>query len=110
MVNIVYRREYLPHQYIGYHLKAQGHADYAKDKGDDIVCAGVSALFYTLANYLEYIGAEDIDANDEGEFDINCKALHYDKAVHTAFRMTVFGIALMEEQYPNNISLTEESD
>ena len=110
MVSVTYWREYLPHNSIGYHLKAEGHADYAKVGQDDIVCASVSALFYTLANYLEQIGADDLVGNDDDDFLIECKALYQDEAVHTAFRMTVFGLSLISEQYPNNISITEEED
>lgn len=108
MVSVTYWREYLPHKSIGYHLKAEGHADYAPK--DDIVCASVSALFYTLANYLEQIGADDLVGNDEDDFLIECKALYQDETVHTAFRMTVFGLSLIAEQYPDNVSVTEESD
>lgn len=110
MVNITYRREHLPHNYIGYHLSATGHAGYAKPGNDDIVCASVSVLFYTLANFLEYIGADDIEAEEEGNFTINCKALYHDEAVHTAFRMIVFGLQLLAEQYIDNVSVTVVDD
>ena len=93
-----------------YRLEAEGHADYAKDKEPDIVCAGVSTLFYTLANFLELIGADDLEGSDEDDFFVECRAMRSDETVHTAFRMTVFGLMLMEEQYPNNIALTDESD
>ena len=109
MVSVTYWREYLPHKSIGYHLKAEGHAGYAI-KGDDIVCASVSTIFYTLANYLEQIGAEDLVGSDEDDFIIECKALFQDEAVHTAFRMSVFGLSLIAEQYPDNVSVTEEPD
>lgn len=109
MVSVTYWREYLPHKSIGYHLKAEGHADY-KLKGDDIVCASVSTLFYTLANYLEQIGADDLVGTDEEDFLIECKAMFQDEAVHTAFRMTVFGLSLIQEQYPDNVSVTEIAD
>lgn len=108
MVSVTYWREYLPHKSIGYHLKAEGHAGYAPK--DDIVCASVSALFYTLINYLEQIGADDLAGTDDDDFLIECKALYQDEAVHTAFRMTVFGLSLIAEQYPDNVSVTEESD
>jgi len=109
MVSVTYWREYLPHKSIGYHLKAEGHAGYATN-GDDIVCASVSTIFYTLANYLEQIGAEDLVGSDEDDFIIECKALFQDETVHTAFRMSVFGLSLIAEQYPDNVSVTEESD
>lgn len=108
MVNITYSREYLPHNHIGYHLSSTGHAEY--NPGNDIVCASVSTMFYTLANFLEYIGAKDLDGEDEPVFDIECKALYQDEAVHTAFRMTVFGLQLIAEEYPDNVSVTVVDD
>jgi uncharacterized protein YsxB (DUF464 family) len=110
MVSVTYWREYLPHRAIGYHLKATGHAGYAKDGQDDIVCSSVSTIFYTLANYLEDIGADDLVGTDEGDFLIECKALFQDEAVHTAFRMSVYGLSLIAEQYPDNVSVQETED
>jgi uncharacterized protein YsxB (DUF464 family) len=109
MINVTYKRAYLPHKNIWYRLEAEGHADYA-DKGKDIVCAGASALMYTLANYLEQIGADDLMGSDDDDFFVECKGLYHDEAVHTAFRMTVFGLSLLQEQYPDYISVTEEPD
>lgn len=109
MVEITYRRAYLPYGNIQYHLEAKGHAGYAV-RGDDIVCASVSALFYTLANFLDQKGADDLTADDEDDFLIECKGLYHDEVVHTAFQMTVFGLMLIEEQYPDNVQVTEEPD
>ena len=110
MVSITYRREHLPYKNVGYHLTAEGHAGYAEQGNDDIVCAGVSTLFYTLANYLEYIGADELEANDEDDFMIECNAPFSDEAVHRAFQMTVFGLSLIEEQYQDNVQVIVEPD
>lgn len=109
MVSVTYKRAYLPHGNIFYHLDATGHAGYATE-GDDIVCASVSTLFYTLANFLDLIGADDLTGTDEEEFLIECKGLFHDEAVHSAFRMTVLGLSLLAEQYPDNVQLVEEPD
>lgn len=110
MIEVTYKRAYLPHKNVRYMLHATGHAGYAEEGQDDIVCASVSVLFYTLANYLEQIGADDLVGNDEEDFTIECTGLYHDEGVHTAFRMTVFGLSLIAEQYPNNVTVTEESD
>lgn len=110
MVSITYRREHLPYKNVGYHLTAEGHAGYAEQGNDDIVCAGVSTLFYTLANYLEFIGADELEANDEDTFSIDCKGFFHDEKVHSAFQMTVFGLSLLEERYPDNVSVNIEPD
>lgn len=109
MVTIKYKRAYLPHKNVWYRLKAEGHALYA-ETGKDIVCSAVSSLLYTLANFLEYIGADDLEGHDEDEFHVECKGMYHDEAVHTAFRMTVFGLQLLAEQYPDNLVVIEEPD
>lgn len=109
MVNVTYKRAHLPYGNVQYHLEATGHAGYSVN-GDDIVCAGVSTLFYTLANYLDQKGADDLTASDGENFFIDCKGLYHDEVVHTAFQMTVFGLMLLEEQYPDNVQVTEEPD
>lgn len=110
MVNITYRREHLPGKIVKYHLEASGHAGYSKNGEPDIVCAGVSTLFYTIANYLEFIGADELDATDEDDFMVECNAPFADEAVHRAFQMTVFGLSLIEEQYPDNIAVNIDPD
>lgn len=110
MVNVTYRREHLPHKVVKYHLEATGHAGYSQNGEPDIVCAGVSTLMYTLANYLEFIGADDLEANDADDFMVECRAPFSDEAVHRAFQMSVFGLSLIEEQYPDNIDVTIDPD
>ena len=110
MVNVTYTRTTLPKGELIYRLEAQGHADYSKNGEPDIVCAGISAFFYTLANFLELIGADDLSGSDEEDFYVECRAMRSDETVHTAFRMTVFGLMLMQEQYPDNINFEDESD
>lgn len=100
----------MPHKVVKYHLEATGHAGYSKNGEPDIVCAGVSTLFYTIANYLEFIGADDLEANDDNDFVVECRAPFTDEAVHRAFQMTVFGLSLIEEQYPDNVQVIVEPD
>jgi len=110
MVTVTYRRTTLPKGKLIYRLEADGHAGYAEEGKPDIVCAGVSTLFYTLANFLELIGADDLEGSDEDEVYVECNAFRSDEVVHTAFRMTVFGLTLLQEKYPDNIILSDESD
>ena len=110
MLSVTYKRGHLPGRRVMYHLEASGHAGYSKSGEPDIVCASVSTLFYTLANYLEYIGADELEANDEDDFMIECNAPFSDEAVHRAFQMTVFGLSLIEEQYQDNVQVIVEPD
>lgn len=111
MIEAIYRKAYTTKGRVEYRLSASGHAEYS-DHGDDIVCAGVSTLFYTLANFLEDIGADDLNGSDSdgGEFLIECNALSTDEAVETAFRMAVLGLSLLGEQYPDNVYVEEDED
>jgi len=109
MVTIKYKRAYLPHKNVWYSINAEGHAGYA-EAGKDIVCSAVSVMLYTLTNFLEYIGADELDAHDEEDFHVECKAFYHDEAVHTAFRMTVFGLQLLADCYPDNVEVIEEPD
>ena len=109
MITVTYKRAYIPYKNILYTLSASGHAGF-KAKGEDIVCAAVSSQLYTLANYLEQIGADDLVGSDDDDFYVECKGLYHDEAVHTAFRMTVFGLSLIQEQYPDYVNVVEEPD
>lgn len=109
MVNVLYKREYEPHKLMQYSLTASGHAGYTEPGKDDIVCASVSTLFYTLANYLEQIGAEELYADDSDEFRIECKAFPNDDTVSTAFDMAVYGLYLLSESYPDNVTVDEDN-
>lgn len=112
MVEITYSKSYAHHGKVDYKLKATGHAGYASMGNDDIVCAGVSTILYTLANFLDSIGADDLSGSDSdnGNFYIECNAMANDDAVSTAFRMAVFGLSLLAEQYPDNVDVDEEDE
>ncbi len=65
-----------------------GHSGYAEE-GSDIICAGASTLFYTLANSLESICgliAEDISVihEDSGDGNVNAEVIvPYDRMPDT---------------------------
>ena len=88
-------------------LEAHGHAEHGAI-GHDIVCAGVSALLYGLAAYLE------------GQCD-KCPTGHLDRSespgrlylrtgglegAETAFAVTAAGLALMMRAFPEAVSFT----
>lgn len=84
-------------------LSIKGHADYA-NHGDDIVCAGVSAVTYTLAGWLinRVDETERYMKLDSGNGTIMCYAL--DKA-DTAFDMAMIGFTQIANTYPNHVSV-----
>ena len=85
-------------------LTILGHAGYSVT-GNDIVCAGVSAITYTLLGFLEnhrddiaYISAQD----KSGDTRIICKG---GEKVHTAFEMAIIGLQQIAMKYPKYVSI-----
>lgn len=85
-------------------LSILGHAGYS-DAGNDIVCAGVSAIAYTLLGFLEnhrddiaYISAQP----KSGDFRVRCKGT--DK-VDTAFDMAIIGLQQIAMKYPKHVTI-----
>jgi uncharacterized protein YsxB (DUF464 family) len=82
-------------------LHIDGHADY--NPSNDIVCAGVSAVTYTLAGWLlNRIAESDRHIKlDSGSGMIMCYTV---EKADTAFDMAVIGFAQIANTYPNNVS------
>lgn len=85
-------------------LSVNGHAGYA-EKGQDIVCAGVSAIVYALIAFLEN-NSEDttfvsIDENN-GEVIIACEG---DERVSAVFYMAAIGIENIMNTYPDHVDI-----
>lgn len=85
-------------------LSVNGHARYAK-KGEDIVCAGVSAIIYALIGWLEnnsedtnFVSIDEIN----GEAIISCEG---DDKVSAVFYMAAVGIESIMNTYPDHVSI-----
>lgn len=78
-------------------LEAKGHATGASD-----VCAGVSAILYTLAGYLRN---HDVDATVKLEPGDAFIEFEEDSATHTAFEMAVIGLVQIADSYPDNLRI-----
>lgn len=79
-------------------IQIKGHAGYA-DKGKDIVCAGVSTLFYTLLNHAEK-SAKVVDykiSDQECYADIVMQQL--------ASSIILTGFEMMAEEYPDYVKM-----
>ena len=98
MINIVVSKKF-----DNYELSMNGHACYS-NSGNDIVCAGASAIGYALLGYLENCDSvDDIDAVERsGELEIICKC-EGDIKVRTAFDVAVIGFLQLEKAYPQNV-------
>ena len=81
-----------------YGLSIEGHAGYS-DNGNDIVCAGASAIAYTLLGYLINLDINTLDYKDHsGDFFVNCET--DDERVEIAFEMAKIGFLQLENTYP----------
>ena len=91
-------------------LDVTGHAEHGK-KGEDIVCAAISTLFYSLAESLynaRNMMAEDVVFSDEdGNGHISCKPKEEYKANVSLIYWTILnGFEMIAENYEKNVSLT----
>lgn len=89
-----------------FHLRIEGHAGSAP-KGEDLVCAGISALGFAL---LLAAGEEDYNAEiltdpDNGIMDVRCRPSGLWGRDHCAVMMETIagGLELMAGQYPEFI-------
>lgn len=90
-------------------LDITGHAEHG-EKGEDIVCAAISTLFYTLAESLYSVKemmAEDIVFSDEdGNGHLSCKPkAEYEANVSLIYWTILNGFQLVAENYKKNVVL-----
>ena len=101
MINITFNPQSLE-------LKVDGHAQHGK-KGEDIVCAAISTLFYTLGEALHQ--SEDIMTSpivfedNDGKGYIKCfpKEKYIGNVARTYWTILV-GMELVANNYPNNVT------
>ena len=93
-----------------YCVEVKGHANTAP-KGEDIVCAGVSALFYTLYEVLEQ-NRQMLEKKSlksimiDGEGTIYCTPKkEYEGNVQMMYLTVLTGLNLMAESYPQYIKM-----
>ena len=91
----------------GMELEACGHAEHGAI-GHDIVCAGVSALLYSLAGYLEEQCKKHPMSHVEmteapGRLYLRTRQVQEDE---TAFAVIAAGVRLIERAFPESVSFT----
>lgn len=101
MVEITYDRK-------KHALTAKGHA-HSGEKGQDLVCAGVSALVLTLAENVASLVTQgnarrQVLRLNEGDAEISCESAERMAAVVTLIYDTVCsGFALLQTLHPENV-------
>lgn len=101
MIEITYYRKHS-------RVTIQGHAGTAPE-GHDLVCAGVSAIAYTLAANVEHLarigkGRNPVVRLDAGDGEISLTPIHGAKMmVETILRAVCAGFELLAKQYPEAV-------
>ncbi len=86
-------------------ITLKGHAGYAKP-GEDIVCAGVSALVQTLIKSIEDLTADKIEYSiSPGSVDITHGNLS--KQAQTLVSSFFVGIQMIADEYPANVQIAQ---
>lgn len=99
MIAVRYKKDGQSHK-----LEMTGHADYAVH-GDDIVCAGASAIVFALLGWLQN-NSEDIDyiVSDvhSGKVLLSCEG---GERTAAAFEMTTIGLLQLADAYEDHVEI-----
>lgn len=101
MINITFKPNTLE-------LEIKGHSEH-NEKGEDIVCAAISTLFYTLGQALydskEMLKEEPIFKDEEGNGIICCTPKEeYQGNISLIYMTILTGMQLVAENYKENVS------
>ena len=98
MIRAIYVRDGDSHE-----LTVTGHSGYA-EHGQDIVCAGVSAITLALLGWIDdnsqNVSSMDGSAVHDGHLWMKCTG---NKRVTTAFQMAVKGLEQLASAYPSHV-------
>lgn len=97
MIEITYHRH-------RHEVRAAGHAGYGPE-GQDIVCAAVTALSATLAQFAAANGGGEIRM-EPGDIYVRCRCRsRYDAPVTLVFNTIAGGLAGLAEQWPEYVRM-----
>lgn len=96
-----------------FRLRAEGHAGAGKP-GEDLVCAAITALFWTLAAAAEEIPEYRLQLHEneaKAEFELRCYPdEEQESTCGEMFRTIVAGLTSLEEEYPEFIRMDERGE
>lgn len=92
-----------------YTLDVTGHAEHG-EKGEDIVCAAISTLFYTLAEALyqsrEMLAEDMLFSDEDGNGHLSCKPkAEYEANVSLIYLTILTGFELVAKNYKKNVEV-----
>ena len=85
-------------------LMIAGHAGYS-DHGNDIVCAGVSAITFTLLGFLENHKDDIESASAQTQSGYACIEGKGGETVALAFDMALIGLQQIAMKYPKHVTI-----
>lgn len=89
---------------------SSGHAGY-EDAGKDIVCAGVSAILYAVANTLEDLQANAFIEERENRLRVKIvESSETDPAIQAVLRVAWLGAIGIEEQYGKFLTIKSKEE
>ena len=84
---------------------ASGHADHGR-KGEDIVCAALSTLMFTLPAALKRCGIDMRFSSGDGFFSVRAMpSPEQRKSAETVFATVRAMVEILSRQYPENITI-----
>lgn len=91
-------------------VKVSGHAGQA-EKGQDIVCSAVSALFYTLAQAVlisrDVLEEDPLIITNDGDGMVACKPKEgFEGVIQRTYWTILTGFDLLTQEYKDYVSLT----
>lgn len=87
-----------------HYLSVIGHAGYAQT-GQDIVCAGISAVSWALLGFLLNAEGDLEEVSQETENGRVVVLARGNQRIDTAFEMALIGYLQIEKQYPTNVEV-----
>lgn len=92
-----------------YTLDVTGHAEHG-EKGEDIVCAAISTLFYTLAEALyqsrEMLAEDMVFSDEDGNGHLSCKPkAEFEGNIARTYWTILVGFDLVAKNYEKNVEV-----
>ena len=89
---------------------SSGHAGYA-DHGQDIVCAGISAILYAVANILDDMGANAYIEEEENRLRVKIVDRSYqDPAIQAVLRVAWMGADGIKQEYGKFLNIKSKEE
>lgn len=89
-----------------YELRLEGHAEY--NPGNDIVCAGASAIVYALLGALCNLGEHVETMASETESGMAWVLTEGDEQVEAVFMMALVGLLQIESAHPQHVHVERQ--